>query len=79
VVPLQSVPDVVLEKQIAELVASDPRFVAAGVTAKVEAGAVSLQGMFLGPQDILDLKHRVASLVGVRSLWIDAALVAASR
>lgn len=60
-----------------ENVAVEPRFVAAKVTTPVQSGAVSIEGLFLGPQNILDLKHRLASREGIPSIWIDAALVAA--
>lgn len=77
VTPLRSVPDSELEKAILRLIEADPRFVAAKVTASVAKGAVTLDGTFQGPGDILDLKHRVAMLDGVLSIRIEAALIAA--
>lgn len=76
VVPGTSGGDAEIERQVRRLLKGDGDFLDTNLELQVEAGVVRLRGLFQDPTDVLDLKHRIASIAGVLEVEIEAFLVA---
>ena len=77
VVPMLALTDAAIERAIWTMVKGDEGFAAAGLTIRVNDGAVLISGSFLSFRDPSRLKHAVAVIEGVIDIRIKAAFQAA--
>ena len=76
VVPKIPLTDTAIERKVMQIVISDDRFRAAGVSVQVSDGMVSLRGNFVNFSDPTALKHKVAEIEGVIGIDIHAVFLA---
>ena len=75
VTPAVQTSDDVIKRHIMELLYANDRFSDVNATVKVETGTVSIHATFADPQDVQDLKHKIAEIQGVVEIKIQAEFV----
>ena len=68
--------DAEIVRRVRTIIKGDGRFLDTNLELEVTAGLVRLRGLFQDPGDVLALKHKIASIPGVRDVEIEALLVA---
>lgn len=76
VMPKIPLTDTAIERKVMEIVITDDRFRAAGVSVQVNNGKVHLRGNFINFSDPATLKHKVAEIEGVIDIDIHATFLA---
>lgn len=75
VTPAVLTSDDVIKRHIMELLYANDRFSDVNPTVKVKVGTVWIHATFADPQDVQDLKHKIAEIQGVIEIIIQAEFV----